>query len=114
MAEKAAREQAEADAKAAAEKAEAARIAAEAKAAQDKKEAEERATAAERKRIEDEQAAIAAETARREADAKHKKAIMKVAIDALESQIKADPDLDAEGIIKLIAEGKIPNIKITY
>jgi len=114
VAEKAAREQAEADAKAAAEKAESARIAAEAKAAQEKKEAEERAAAAERKRIADEQAAIAAETARREADAKHKKSIMKMAIDALESQIKADPDLDAEGIIKLIADGKIPNIKITY
>lgn len=112
--EKAAREKAEADAKAAAEKAEADKKAAAEKAEREKQEAAERAAAAERKRIADEQAAAAAETARREADAAHKKGIMKLAIDALESQINADPDLDAEGIIKLIDAGKIPNIKINY
>lgn len=105
---------AEADAKEAAAKAEIDRIAAAEKAEREKKEAEQRAAAAERKRIEEEQAAIAADTARREDDAKHKKAIMKMAIDALENQIKADPDLDAEGIIKLIASGAIPNVKINY
>lgn len=112
--EKSAREKAEADAKAAAEKAEADKKAAAEKAEREKKEAEDRAAAKERQRIAEEQAAANAEIQRREADKAHKKGIMKLAIDALQSQINADPDMDAEGIILLIDTGKIPNVKINY
>lgn len=129
--------QEQADALAAAERAQKAASDAAAKAEQDRlaalaaaeeaerRMAEERAAAAakaeadraaaieaERQRVADEAAAAEAETARREADKAHKKAINNEAKAAL---IAAGlSEMDAIKAISAIAKGDVPNVKISY
>ena len=112
--EKARAEKAEADALVAAQKAADDRIAAALKAEREQKEAVERAAEAERARIAAEQKALADAEAAREADKAHRRKIMQLAFTALQNHVHAEPDLDAEGIIKLIDSGQIPNVKIHY
>lgn len=113
-AEQAAREaeeraaRAEAERIAAAEKAEGDRIAAMLKAEREK----DAAIYAERERVAQEKAAADAETARREADKKHRGKINAAACDAL-VEVGLDPAL-AELVVTAIARGEIPNVKISY
>jgi hypothetical protein len=111
------REKAEAVARA--EKAEADRKAAAAKAEQDAKDAAEAAERrqsaaieAERKRVADEQAKVAAETAKREADTKHRAKINNEVLAAL-VLCGADKTVGQE-IIKAIVKGSVPHTKIEY
>jgi len=111
------REKAEAIARA--EKAEADRVAAEAKAERDAKaaaEAAERnrlaAIEAERKRVADEAAQVAAETARREADKKHRAKINNEALAAL-VLLGVETEL-GKAVIGAIARGEVPHTKMVY
>ena len=122
--------QREEDAKRKAEEAEKELIAAQEKAKQDAIDAENRrieeakqaeiraakaaelAAEAERKRIADEQAAITAATAKREADIEHRRAINGVAKAAL-VEVGITPEL-AECVVKAIAKGSIPNVSVRY
>lgn len=102
-----------------ARKAEADRAAAEAKAKADAEESERRAIRqqqeaieAERKRVAEAKAAEEAETARREADKKHKAAINRAAAEAFVAGGVAE---DAARLaVTLIAQRAIPNISIRY
>jgi hypothetical protein len=112
-------EQEKAEAIARAEKAEAERVAAAAKAEQDAKaaaEAAERnrlaAIEQERKRAADEQAAIAAETAKREADKKHRAKINNEALAAIVALGVGD-EL-AKAVVAAIARGEVPHTKMVY
>lgn len=112
---KAAAERRELELKLAAETAEREKLAAEQRAAQAIKDAEARAEAAaqaERKRIADEAAAAKAEEERREADKAHKGRVNRAALKAL-----IDGGLTEEAAkmaITLIAQGKIPSVRISY
>lgn len=101
--------------KLAAETAEREKLAAEQRAAQAIKDAEARAEAAaqaERKRIADEAAAAKAEEERREADKAHKGRVNRAALKAL---IDGGMTEDAAKMaITLIAQGKIPSVRIIY
>jgi len=92
-----------------------ARIAAE-KAAADRKAAEEAAAKHERDRIEVENKAVAEATAKREADKKHRAKIDGEVMSALVVAINTaiSPTDQAKAIIRAIAEGHIPHIKIQY
>lgn len=112
-------EQEKAEAIARAEKAEADRVAAAAKAERDAQEAAEAAERnrlaaieQERKRAADEQAAIAADTAKREADKKHRAKINNEALAALE-KIGVETEL-AKTVIAAIARGEVPHTKMVY
>lgn len=103
----------------AAAQAEANRIAAEQRAEQERKAAEERAAAAaeaarqaEIKRQAEEKARIERETAAREADKAHKKAINNEALAALIAG--GMPEECAKQAITLIAQRKVPHISINY
>lgn len=112
-------EQERADAIARAEKAEADRKAASARAEQDRKEAAEAAERnrlaaidAERQRVADEAARVAAETAKREANQKH---LAKINNEVLAAFV--GKGVDSEGgkiLITAIARGEIPHTKIVY
>lgn len=111
----AAEKKAKDDAAALAAKVEADRIAAEEKAKRDA----EAAAKAERDRIEAENKRIADETAKREADLAHRKKINNEAKDALISQLSTDGVVtinlvQAEAIVRAIAKGLIPHVKINY
>jgi hypothetical protein len=112
-------EQEKAEAIARAEKAEADRVAAAAKAERDAKDAAEAAERnrlaaieAERKRVADEAAAVAAETAKRETDKKHRAKINNEALAALTS-FGVEAEL-GKAVIAAIARGEIPHISIEY
>ena len=112
-------EKEKADAVARAEKAEADRIAAAAKAVQDAKDAAEAAERrqaaaieAERKRIADEAAKVAAETAKREANKAHLAKINNAVLAAL---IAAGASEEVgKAIVGAIARGDVPHTKISY
>lgn len=125
----AAEQKAEADKIAAAEKAEADRKAAEEKAERERKEAADKAerdkqaaVEAERKRADDQRLAEEAEAKRRADDTAHRTKINNEALDALLSVIFSDdPAVLTEAqrvtgreVVKAIALGQIPHIKITY
>lgn len=112
-------EQEKADAIARAEKAEADRKAAAAKAEQDAKDAAEaaerkqqQAIEAERKRVADEAAKVAAETAKREADKKHRAKINNEVLAAL-TLLGVEAEL-GKAIVGAIAKGEVPHTKIAY
>lgn len=111
------REKAEAIARA--EKAEADRKAAAEKAERDAKEAAEAAERnrlaaieAERKRVADEKARIDAETAKREADKKHRAKINNEALAAL-VLLGVETEL-GKVVISAIARGEVPHVKVNY
>lgn len=112
---KAAAERRELELKLQAEKAEREKQEAINRAAQEKAAAEERqkqAVEAERKRQADEIARQEAEAKAREADRKHKQAILGAAKDAIiETGVTND---QAVKIVKLIAAGGVPNVRISY
>jgi hypothetical protein len=121
--EKAKRQKAEAEARAA--KAEQDRIAVEArakedariaaeKAAADKKVAEEAAAKRERDRIEGEKKAEANAAAKREADTKHREHVNGEAVTALSRELWHLSEEDCFRVVKAIAAGNIPHIKISY
>jgi hypothetical protein len=93
---------------AAAKKAEDDRIAAEAKAKKDA----ELAVEAEKSRAAAEAKQIAEETALREKNKKHKASINNAAADALEATGLSKED--AVKVVTAIAQGKVPNVKISY
>lgn len=112
-------EQEKADAVARAEKAEADRRAAAEKAERDAREAAEAAERdrqaaieAERKRAADEQERLAVETAKREADKKHRAKINNEALSALLS-VGVGEDL-GKAIIAAVAKSEIPHMKMVY
>ena len=112
-------EQEKAEAVARAEKAEADRKATAAKAEQDAKEAaaaaERRQAAAieaERKRVADGAARIAAETAKREADKKHRAGIHNAVLLAL-IDLGVAPEV-GKGVVVALAKGAVPHTKIEY
>ncbi|RIY41986.1 hypothetical protein [Neopusillimonas maritima] len=98
-----------------AEKAERERLEAIERAEQEKRDAEERhrqALEAERKRQADEAARVEAEAKAREADRAHKSKIMRSAKEAvMNAGITED---QARDVIKLIAAGHVPNVRIHY
>lgn len=112
---KAAADRRELELKLAAETSEREKLAAEQRAAQAIKDAEARAEAAaqaERKRIADEAAAAKAEEERREADKAHKGRVNRSALKALiEGGLTEEA---AKMAITLIAQGKIPSVRISY
>ena len=112
---KAAADRRELELKLAAETAEREKLAAEQRAAQAIKDAEARAeaaTQAERKRIADEAAAAKAEQERREADKAHNGRVNRAAMKALiEGGLTEE---SAKMAITLIAQGKIPSVRISY
>lgn len=124
--EKAEREKAEAEAKA--RKAEQDRIAAEQKAERDRKEAAERAERekqeaieAERKRAAEEQERQRKEAEAREKDRAHKARVNNVAlvqmisaISPVHSGTRDEAEAICKAIIKAIAAGDVPNVKINY
>lgn len=101
-------EKAEADRKAAAEKAE--RDAKEAAEAAERRQLA--AVEAERKRVADEAARVAAETAKREADKKHRAKINNEALAAL-AALGVETEL-AKTVIAAIARGEVPHTKMVY
>jgi hypothetical protein len=112
-------EQERADAIARAERAEADRQASAAKAKQDAKDAAEAAERnrlaaieTERKRVADEAARVAAETAKREANQKH---LAKINNDVLAALVSRGVETElGKTIIAAIARGEIPHTKISY
>lgn len=113
-------EQERAAAVARAEKAEADRKAAAAKAEKDAREAAEAAERnrlasieAERKRVADEAARVAAETAKREADKKHKSKINNEVLAGLIARSGVDEEI-GKAIVAAIARGEVPHTKIAY
>lgn len=98
-----------------AEKAERERLEAIERAEKEKRDAEERhrqAIEAERKRQADEAARIEAEAKAREADRAHKTKILRTAKEAvMNAGITED---QAREVIKLIAAGQVPNVRINY
>tara|TARA_R100000655_G_scaffold74805_1_gene113710 strand:- start:309 stop:1388 length:1080 start_codon:yes stop_codon:yes gene_type:complete len=112
---KAAAERRELELKLQAEKAERERLEAIERAEQEKRDAEERhcqALEAERKRQADEAARIEAEAKAREADRVHKSKVMRSAKEAvMNAGITED---QARDVIKLIAAGQVPNVRIHY
>lgn len=112
---KAAAERRELELKLAAETAEREKLAAEQRAAQAIKDAEARAEAAaraERQRIADEAAKVKAEEDRREADKAHKGRVNRAALKALvDGGLTEDA---AKVAITLIAQGKVPSVRINY
>lgn len=102
-----------------ADAAEAARIEQAALAERDAKDAAEAAERrqaaaieAERKRVADEQGALAAETAKREADKKHRAKINNEALAAVVA-LGVDAEL-AKAVIAAIARGEVPHTRISY
>lgn len=73
--------------------------------------AAERAASAERKRIEDKAAKVAAEEARRQADEDHRRAVHNIIIKSLAIFMDATA---AQNLITLIDVGDIPHVKIVY
>ncbi|MCY1276902.1 hypothetical protein D9M68_276780 [compost metagenome] len=113
--EKAAAERRELELKLAAEQAEREKVEAQRRAEQAERDAQARieaAAAAERQRQADEQARIERETAAREADKTHKKAINNEALAALIAG--GMPEECAKQAITLIAQRKVPHITINY
>lgn len=112
---KAASERRELELKLAAETAEREKLAAEQRAAQAIKDAEARAEAAaraERQRIADEAAKVKAEEERREADKAHKGRVNRAALKALvDGGLTEDA---AKVAITLIAQCKVPSVRISY
>lgn len=112
-------EQERAEAIARAEKADADRKAAAAKAEQDAREAAEAAERnrlasieAERKRVADEAARVAAETAKREADKKHRAKINNEVLAAL--TLLGVADELGKAIVGAVAKGEVPHTRISY
>ena len=112
---KAAAERRELELKLQAEKAERERLEAIERAEKEKRDAEERhrqALEAERKRQADEAARIEAEAKAREADRAHKSKVMRTAKEAVMNA--GITENQARDVIKLIAAGHVPNVRIHY
>lgn len=84
------------------------------KAIADAEEKQRWAVIAERDKIAAEQKAIADAEAKRAADTQHKKKVNNAAADALFNEVDLIDRVMAQGIIILIAQGKIPHVKINY
>lgn len=103
----------EAAAKAAAEQAERVAAIRKAEAVAEARAAQDRAVAAERQRIADEQRQAQEETRKREMDKAHKAEVEGLAVAEIVSEVGCS-QATAKKVLNAIAQGKIPNVKISY